>query len=419
MILHIELEFHTNLEHVREFLTGNATGMVLIPDRKEAYEHIKRVLRRFSYWRLGKADKGLLRCYLLRTTGLSRAQLARLVARYLADGELRDRRRGAARPFRRRYERSDILLLAETDELHGTLSGPVTRKILERAWTVFRDARFERLAGLSNRHLYNLRHSQAYRRHRGEKVVTRPVKVAIGERRRPRPEGRAGYLRVDSVHQGDLDKVKGVYHINVVDEVTQYEFVGTVERISERYLIPVLEGLLGAFPFQIRGFHSDNGSEYVNYQVAALLEKLRVEEFTKSRARRINDNALAESKNGTVIRKQLGYGHIAGRHAERLDAFNRKVLSPYLNYHRPCYFPSEETDAKGKVRKRSRHADLMTPYEKLKSLPGAGAWLRPGIDFAGLDAEANSQSDNGAARLLNEARDEMYAAIRAEERVAA
>ncbi len=198
------------------------------------------------------------------------------------------------------------------------------------------------------------------------------MKVAIGERRRPRPEGRAGYLRVDSVHQGDLDKVKGVYHINVVDEVTQYEFVGTVERISERYLIPVLEGLLGAFPFQIRGFHSDHGSEYVNYQVAALLEKLRVEEFTKSRVRRTNDNALAESKNGTAIRKQLGYGPIAGRHAGRLDAFNRKVLLPYLNYHRPCYFPSEETDAKGKVRKRYRHADLMTPYEKLKSLPGAG-----------------------------------------------
>ena len=208
--------------------------------------------------------------------------------------------------------------------------------------------------------------------------------------------GRAGYLRVDSVHQGDLDKVKGVYHINVVDEVTQYEFVGTVERISERYLIPVLEGLLGAFPFQIRGFHSDHGSEYANYQVAALLEKLRVEEFTKSRVRRTNDNALVESKNGTVIRKQLGYGPIAGRHAERLDTFNRKVLSPYLNYHRPCYFPSEETDAKGKVHKRYRHADLMTPYEKLKSLPGAAAWLRPGIDFAGLDAEANSQSDNGA-----------------------
>ena len=91
------------------------------------------------------------------------------------------------------------------------------------------------------------------------------MKVAIGERRRPRPEGRAGYLRVDSVHQGDLAKVKGVYYINVVDEVTQYEFVGMVERISERYLIPVLEGLLGAFPFQIRGFHSDHGSEYVNY----------------------------------------------------------------------------------------------------------------------------------------------------------
>ncbi len=191
-----------------------------------------------------------------------------------------------------------------------------------------------------------------------------------------RPEGLPGYLRVDSVHQGDLDKVKDVYHINVVDEVTQFQFVGSVERISERHLLPVLESLLEAFPFRIRGFHSDNGSEYVNYQVAALLEKLRVGEFTKSRPRRSNDNALVESKNGTVVRKQLGYGHIPGRYAQRLDRFNRAVLSPYLNYHRPCYFPSEEIDAKGKLRKRYRRQDILTPYEKLKSVPGAAACLK-------------------------------------------
>ena len=125
----------------------------------------------------------------------------------------------------------------------------------------------------------------------------------------------------------------------MVDEVTQYQFVGSVKRISERYLLPVLEGLLEAFPLRILGLHSDNGSEYINHQVARLLKKLRVEHFTKSRPRHSNDNALVESKNGTVIRKQLGYSHIPERCAAQLHAFNREVLSSYLNYHRPCYFP--------------------------------------------------------------------------------
>ena len=161
--MHIELETHTRLEDLRSFLAGNAEGAVLVPDRKQAYEHIARVLRRFSYWKLGKADKGLLRRYLAHTTGLSRAQLARLIRRYLADGELGDRRERAARPFRRKYTRADILLLAATDELHGRLSGPATLALLKRAWEVFGDARYERLAGLSNGHLYNLRRTQGVR----------------------------------------------------------------------------------------------------------------------------------------------------------------------------------------------------------------------------------------------------------------
>ena len=318
----------------------------------------------------------MLRTYLQRTTGLSRAQVARLIAAYIAEGKLADGRKGAARPFRRRYTRDDILLLAETDALHGTLLGLATMASLRRAFEVFGDERYERLAGLSHGHLYNLRRSQAYVRVLGSLDATRPATVPISERRQPRPEGRPGWVRVDSVHQGDLDKVKGVYHVNAVDEVTQYQFTGCVERISERYLIPVLERLLASFPFTVQAFHSDNGSEYINYQVAALLEKLRVEEFTKSRPRRSNDNALAESKNGSVIRKQFGYGHIPGRHAERLDRFHREVLDPYLNYHRPCLFPRVETEDKGKRRK------------------------------------AHTQTDHSTARALQEAREALFAELR-------
>ena len=120
---------------------------------------------------------------------------------------------------------------------------------------------------------------------------------------------------MDSVHVGDRDGAKGIYLINLVDEVTQFEFVGAVVGISERFLLPLLEGLLLSFPFPILGFHADNGSEYINHRVAALLDKLRVERFTKSRARNSNDNALVEGKNANVVRRWFGHDHIPQRFA--------------------------------------------------------------------------------------------------------
>ena len=68
---------------------------------------------------------------------------------------------------------------------------------------------------------------------------------------------------------------KGVYHINAVDQVTQFESVVWVSKISETHLIPALQQLLDSFPFEIRGFHSDNGSEFADHIVARLLVKLR------------------------------------------------------------------------------------------------------------------------------------------------
>lgn len=140
------------------------------------------------------------------------------------------------------------------------------------------------------------------------------MQVAIGERRKPNPEHKPGYLRVDTVHPGDLDGIKGVYHINAVDQETQWQVLGATAQISEAWLIPVLEAMLRQFPLRILGFHSDNGSEFLNYTVAKLLNQLLVEQ-TKSRPRHSNDNGLAEAKNGAVIRKHMGYGHIAAEHA--------------------------------------------------------------------------------------------------------
>ena len=124
---------------------------------------------------------------------------------------------------------------------------------------------------------------------------TKPTQVRIGERRKPHPPGRPGFVRVDSVHPGDLDGKKGVYEVNLVDEVTQYEFVAAVEALSERFPVPVLEALIEAFPFEAKGFHADNGSQYINHRVARVLRKLHVEEFTKSRPRRSGWFTLSRS----------------------------------------------------------------------------------------------------------------------------
>ena len=411
MIVTLRTEGLQSLEQIKAFVEGSAPLGFEPPDRDAVYDWLVTELRRFGYIRLGKTDKGLMRQYLARVSGLSRAQITRLITQFRQTGQISDRRGQPAQPFTRRYTAADVRLLAEVDTLHGTLSGPATRKICERAYGLFGDNRYQRLAGISNGHLYNLRQTTTYQTRRGQFTKTRPTSVQIGVRRKPRPQGRPGFLRVDSVHQGDLDGIKGLYHINLVDEVTQLQFVGSVERISEHFLLPILEALIDAFPVNVQAFHADNGSEYINHRVAEMLAKLHIEEFTKSRARKTNDNALVESKNGSVVRKHLGYAHIPARFAGAVNDFACNQLSPYLNFHRPCFFPTEQVDKRGRVRKYYQYRDMMTPYDKLKSLPDAEQYLKPGITFQELDAIAYAISDNEAARRLNQARNELFQTI--------
>jgi transposase InsO family protein len=402
-------QLHT-LGQLQAFLDGTmAVDFAVAAD--ERYDFITRTLQRFGYRRLPRSAKGVVLRFLERVSGYSRQQLTRLVRRGGGQHRLTKRYCASRTSFGRTYTRADVRLLAQTDTLHSTLSGLATKKLMERAYGVFGDARYERLAVISVAHLYNLRRQTGYQRHRQVWTKTRPVTVAIGERRAPSPNNQPGYLRVDSVHQGDRDGVKGVYHINTVDCVTQYEGVATCERISEAFLLPVLEALLASFPFVIQGFHSDNGSEYINHEVAKLLNKLLIEEQTKSRSRHCNDNAQAESKNGAIVRKHLGYSHIPQCFATLVNAFCSDHLNPYINFHRPCLFAETITDAKGRQRKRYPYQLMMTPYEKLKSLHQAEQYLKPGITFESLDVQAGAMSDNQAAQRLNDARAVLFKTI--------
>ena len=394
-----------SLEQIRAFLEASDAVGFEGRKREEVYDWVNQTLDQQRYAELPKAERGLVRRYVEKMTGLSRAQATRLIGQYLGGESVR------VKPYRRnrfpaRYQRGDIELLAAVDEAHDVLSGPATQKILQREFHDYGDQRYARLARISVAHLYRLRRSQAYRRNRIDYQGTRPSATSIGERRAPRPEGKPGYLRVDTVHQGDWEGAKGVYHINAVDEVTQWQVVGATAQISEAYLIPVLEAILEQFPFRILGFHSDNGSEFINHRVAGLLEKLLIEQ-TKSRPRHSNDNGLAESKNGAVVRKHMGYHYIASHHATAIQAFYREQLNPYVNFHRPCGVPEQKEDAKGKIRRVYRW--YATPWEILRQLPELPRYLKPEVTAGELEQQARRNSDTEAAREMQAAKRKLFA----------
>jgi hypothetical protein len=214
-----------------------------------------------------------------------------------------------------------------------------------------------------------------------------------------------------TVHQGQKDGKAGVYHINAVDTVTQWQNVGCVETISERHMLPVLEAMLHQFPFRIMGFHCNNGSEFLNKKVAKMLGKLLVE-FTKSRAYRTTDNALVEGKNGAVIRKHVGYGFIGGEHAGALQRFFTAHFNPYLNFHRPCGFAVLDQGPRGRIQRRYRADDYRTPFEKLTSLNKWEQYLKPGMSGVRLKQQAGLRSDTEAAQQMQKAKLDLLKRVR-------
>jgi hypothetical protein len=399
------------LEQMREFLAASQE-LVFTPSRRgEVYDLVERTLGRQQYLGLTKKDKGVVRRYLCKLSGRSLPQITRLIRQYRQSGvvRLREPRR---RRFPVRYRASDIALLAAADAAHEGLSGPAVRRILWREYTVYRKQAYQRLASISSSHIYNLRRRAAYRQHHVHHTKTRARAVGIGERRQPSQRGQPGYLRVDTVHQGDTSTREGLYHINAVDAVTQWQIVGCCQTISESHLIPVLEAMLHQFPFRIQGFHSDNGSEFLNDRVEKLLHKLLVGEFTKSRAQRSRDNALVEGKNGAVVRKHIGHEPIGAEHAGEFQRFYMAEFHPYLNYHRPCGFATVEVDSKGKRRRRYRLEDYRTPYEKLLSLDQWESYLKPGVTAAFLERQAGRMSDTECALRMQQRKRKLLAQSR-------
>lgn len=398
----------TSIAQLREFLKLSKGATFNSENVGEAYEWIGRTLGKFRYTHLRKKEKGIVKKYLMTITGYSETQIDRLIARKKKVGCIVKQKRTQP-TFTRIYTPEDVGLLAEVDNAEGRRTGGALKKTLADMFHLYGDKRFERLAKISISHIYNLRGTRTYTSKSLTYTKTNPVTVTIGIRKKPRPEGRPGYLRVDSVHQGDLDTQKGVYHINLVDEVTQAEIVATVEGISEMFLIPALEDALAQFPFHILGFHSDNGSEYMNKRVAELLQKLLIEQ-TKSRPRHSNDNPHAEGKNNFVVRKHFGYTHIPKKHASLINEFNRDHFNPYLFFHRQCAFADEVIDGRGKIKKV--YKDYRTPCEKLLSIDKVEQYLKEGVTKESLRAKMLEKTHLAVAQEMQKAKDILFATIR-------
>lgn len=411
MKLHVNAPHFVSLEQVKYFLKTNEQVSFEIGDSQgdQSYRWISQALLAFNYRRVKKKDKTIIVTFIRKITGYGTTHTKRLIRRFYK-GELRYIGRGHNREkFPRIYGPEDIALLLHTDRVHGRLSGQATARILRREYEVFGKTEYANVSRVSPSHIYNLRDRRQYLSQATFFEKTKSVTIPIGERRKPEPNGKPGFLRVDSVHQGDFDGEKGVYYLNIVDEITQYEFIGCLPYISKDHLVPMLQELLDLFPFRITEFHADNGSEYINHEVARILNEMMID-LTKSRPRHSNDNALVECKNGAIIRKHFGYMHIPKGNAEIINEFLQTYFNRYLNDHRPSAFPTITTDHRGKQKKV--YKTFVIPYERLKSLPHAEQYLKTGLTFDDLDSLAYAKSDNEAAEEMTKAKEIMLRRIK-------
>ena len=398
---------HTTMDQIKAFLKGSDHVTWRGMNQRVTHQWIQSTLIKFQYLRESKKNKGCIKQYIQTITGYSRAQITRYITQYRKTGRV-IKKKYTRSTFSKIYTKKDVQLLAKTDKLHQ-LSGPAIKRILERE-VAAGHTQYNHIANISISHLYNLRQSYWYRMHHRHISKTIPVNRQIGKREKPRPNGQPGFIRIDTVHQSGLDGKKGIYHINAVDEVTQWNVIVCVEKISEQCMIPALRSIIEQFPVRVQAVHSDNGSEFINHAVYKQLSTLTIR-LTKSRPRTSNDNALVECKNGHIVRKQFGHGYIPNGHASTLNVFNQSFLNRYINFHRPCFFPVETMNQTGKIRKTYPYSSIQTPCERLLAIPNVASFLKPHISVDRLRATASEFSDNQFAELLLRAKESMWQTI--------
>lgn len=403
-----------SLSQVEENIATITIPIFSFDSHEKAYAWIDAILDRFGYHgkgkkKLSKKEKISVRKYIQMYTTYSRSQITRLIKEKKKNGTLKYGKGKKRNTFKKIYTKGDAELLAEADNDYRRMSGNAMRKVFEDEFELYGKKDYERLANISHSHFYRLRGTDVYK----EKSITigRTISVnrSIGIRKKPQPDGKPGYIRADTVHQGDFEGVKGVYHVNMVDEVTQWEILFCVESITEGSMAYVVEQALKLFPFVVIGFHSDNGGENINGSVSEVLQKQFIEQ-TKSRSGRCNDNALIECKNGAVVRKHMGRWHIPKFEARKIQAFFRDFFNEFMNFHRMSAYPTTIVSDDGK--KKKVYKETMTPCQKLLSIPNVKTYLRKDMTVEILKAKMIKHSHIEFAKIMADAKQKLFAAIK-------
>ena len=401
-------------EQLEEIVSITAIPEFTLTNEADAYTWIAKVLDRFVYFGKGKnertkKEKILIRRYIKKYTAYSKAQITRLVKEKKETGTLLYGKGKERNTFKKVYTKKDVELLAEADNVYKRMSGDAMRVIFQDEYLIYNKIEYEHLSKVSHGQLYRMRATFRYQEHSTTVGKTQSVQRAIGIRKKPQPDGKPGFLRVDTVHQGDFEGVKGVYHINIVDEVTHFEILWCVEDITEATMARVFEETMRMFPFTIINFHSDNGGENINKSVAKVLGDLLIEQ-TKSRSGRCNDNALVESKNCSVVRKHMGHWHIPKYEAREINAFYRDYFNEFVNYHRVCAFPTIVVRDDGK--KKKVYKENKTPIQKLLSIPDLAKYLRAGVTVALLEEKMRAESHIEFAQKMDAAKQKLFKKIK-------
>ncbi len=390
-----------NIAQLADFLKGSEKMPFSLTGEsiEKKYAFVDKILKRFCYSKLSKKDKKVVLWYIQKVTGYKKERVYQLVGK-AEKGSLKKALYQRIKPHKI-YTSFDVKRLENTDELHLRLSEDATKEILRREYEVFGKKEFQTIARISHSHISNLRKSLTYKNFWINHTKAR--QIPIGITKPPENFGRPGSIRIDSVSQKD------VYHINSIDEITQWEIVFCIPQLSESCMLPALQEIFDQYPFHLFNFHSDRGHETINYLVANMLQKLLIKQ-TKSRSYHSGDNALVETKNGSIIRKNMGWQHINQTMCDPINEYYKSYFNPYLNFHRPCAFPTIITDEKGK--KKKAYNQYQVPYERLKNIPNSKKYLKSGVTFEKLDRIAYEKSDNEFATILREEERKLFQQIR-------
>lgn len=255
-----------NITEIKEFLKSSKKIVLEIETIEAKYNFIQTTIDKFKYCKLAKHDKKIILLYLKKITGFKKTQMHKLIHRTL-------KRKLSRKPYVRHnpnltYKAYDVKLLEKTDSLHLRLNSLATKEILRREYEIFNNWEYLNISKVSHSHINNLRKTNMYKN--SWVNPTKPSAVNIGTTAPPQNNNLPGSIRVDTVNQNNI------YHINAVDEITQWEVVITVPRITEIFLEDALYELLLQFPFIIFNFHSDRGSEFINKTVVKILNKLLI-----------------------------------------------------------------------------------------------------------------------------------------------